>query len=186
LNDNDRQNAEIGNTISDEDREWDSRDRIPSEIFEAIKALNGGKTQTETMQMRERAIKRFLSLMEREDPANLSWTIYDRLAIKAWMKGDLPPKPRRGAKSPSHQTAFISRYVKKLLRLEYATLRAKCPDASSNDVLVALAEETGNDIEWLNNVIRSSNHAINEGFPDHLDFPDMIDMWLEWEESQSE
>ncbi|MGG7643899.1 hypothetical protein ACQ5SP_03705 [Rhodovulum sp. YNF3179] len=164
----------------DESHEHAPEDRLPSEIFEAIAALDEPGTQAELLARRAEAIRKFLELLFRTPDGNAYWTLYDGLAIQAWRDGLIPPKKARGRLRPHRNEAVMNFYRKAGLRHLYRKLGEEDPSSSAEERITHIAERYGLDAEWLVNVIRSSRHTIAGAEHDRTDVCEIVDMWLEW------
>lgn len=161
----------------------DPFDRVPSEIFEAIAAIEGvgNPTQAELLHRRGKALKALLRPVGAGPEDERFFTIFDELAIDAWRRGLIPPKPRKGRRAAPYVEAVTEAYRKTMYRKFYRDLADANPELSASERLTAIADRFGLDVEWLNNVIRASRKSIGKNIPDVGKFPDIVDMWNQWE-----
>ena len=177
----DRRHTAIPDGDDDARNPMSDKDRIPSEIFEIVSALQEDGTQADRLARRKRALEALLLLMLEAGDSGPSWTLYDHLAISAWRTGIIPPKKMRGRTGTHHDKSAVAALRKAQFRKFYRDLAKTDPHLSSAERLEIIAERFNLDLEWLSNVVRSSRKTIQKALPDPIVFPDILDMWLEWE-----
>lgn len=160
---------------------FEEHDRLPSEIFEAIAALNmHGATKTEVMFRQRKVIEMFLNRIDPAIADTPDWTIYDGLAVEAWKAKKLPPKPKRGRPSEPIPEVVIQREFTKIAVQEaYKELREANPSAKAEEALSAIAEKFEMDVEKVSVIIRLAKED-NVSPAKTADEPDIVSMWFEW------
>lgn len=167
---------------SDDDPEFDPKDRLPSEVFRAIKSLEEKGTKDERLAARADALSTLLDLLHGLKAGEPAGTHYDTLAIQAWKDGELPPMPSRG-RPLDFQIDRRDKIARKIAIAEryHDLMNPSDPEDVARRPIEQVASEFNVAPEVVQSILKSSRPHKAELLRTRHSLSDVHEMWFEWE-----
>lgn len=166
---------------SDDDHAFDPQDRLPSEVFKAIKSLDNKGTKDAQLAARAEAISTLLDVLHAMDIGETAGTYYDALAIQAWRDGQLPPKLRGRPKD--FQEDRRDKIARKIAIVEryYDLMHPYDPKDVARRPIEQVADEFNVEPEVVERVLKSARPHKAELLRMRHGLSEIHEMWFEWE-----